>query len=127
MNNSKGQVLVLFIVLLPALLTLLTLVIDLGLLYSEDKHIESSMKEAIEYGLKHQSDADISEQITQLLNQNISDIDNIEIEKQENYLQIKVEKEYVGLFQGLFSNNIYDIYNSYYGYINEGQQIINKE
>ena len=127
MNNSKGQVLVLFVILLPILIMVLALVVDLGLLYVNDKQIESSMREVVQYALKNQDDVEILQKVTELLNKNIDDIDDIDIKKEENYFQLTVKKQYEGLFKGFFSTNIYQITNHYYGYINEGQLIINKE
>ena len=127
MNNSKGQVLVLFVLILPIVLMGLVLVIDLGLLYSEDKHIENSIKDALQYGIQNREDKTIVEKITHLLNENVNDIDNVEIINQENYLKVEVEKRYEGLFQGIFPTNIYNIKNTYYAYINDGELVINKE
>ena len=127
MNNCKGQVLVLFVLILPIILMGLVLVIDLGLLYSEDKHIENSIKDALQYGIQNSEDKEVIEKITRLLNENISDIDNIEIKNQENNLKIEVEKKYEGLFRGIFPTNIYNIKNAYYAYINDGELVISKE
>ena len=127
MMNNKGQVLVLFILLIPVFLMLFAFVIDLGLLYTEDKKIESSINETIEYGLQHISDNTIEEKIISLLNSNIKEISKTETKVEDGYIYINVEKQYQGMFKFLFENNIYEINNSYHGYLNDGKIIINKE
>ena len=125
--NNKGQVLVLFILLIPVFLMLFAFVIDLGLLYTEDKKIESSINETIEYGLQHISDNTIEEKMISLLNSNIKEISKTETKVEDGYIYINVEKQYQGMFKFLFENNIYEINNSYHGYLNDGKIIINKE
>ena len=127
MMNNKGQVLVLFILLIPVFLMLFAFVIDLGLLYTEDKKIESSINETIEYGLQHISDNTIEEKMISLLNSNIKEISKTETKVEDGYIYINVEKQYQGMFKFLFENNIYEINNSYHGYLNDGKIIINKE
>lgn len=127
MKNNHGQVLVLFILLLPIFLLLLAIVIDLGLLYYEDKKLENTVKESVSYGLKHQSDVDIEEKIKNLAHKNIDSIKDITIYQEENYIQVTVVEKYKGLFPYLFKNNIYEIENTYYGYLSEGKTVINKE
>ena len=50
--NSKGQVLVMFIIILPVLLIIFTLVAELGLSYIEKRNISSNTYDAVEYYLK---------------------------------------------------------------------------
>ncbi len=125
--NKKGQVLVLFVLLIPVFLTLFALVIDIGLLYNEDKHIESSIKEAIQYGLENINDIDIKNKIEVLISKNIKDTSSIIVNIDNEYIYVTVEKTYSGNFKSLFKNNIYGIHNSFYGYINDNKLVISKE
>ena len=50
--NSKGQVLVLFMLLLPLVFMMLALIIDTGLLYIEKRHVDLVVKDTTEYGIK---------------------------------------------------------------------------
>lgn len=127
MKNNRGQVLILFVLMIPVFLLLLAIVIDLGLLYYEDKRLENTVKESVLYGLKHQSDVDVQERIRNLVNKNIDSIKDITVYQEENYIQVTVIENYKGLFTYLFKNNIYEIENTYYGYLSEGEFVINKE
>ena len=51
--NNKGQTLVIFIIILPIILTIFTLVIDLGILYISKRNVENNVSNAIEYYLKN--------------------------------------------------------------------------
>ena len=125
--NSKGQVLVLFILLIPCLLVCMAFVIDIGNLYRENKHLESSIKDGLYYGLNNANLVNVKEKTEELIRKNVDDIEEIKIQKNEDYLQIYVRKDYKGLFSFLFQNNIYKIESTYYGYKTDGKIIINKE
>lgn len=124
--NNKGQVLVLFVLLIPVLLLAVAFVIDTGLLYEEKKHIEDSIKEGISYGLNNIESKDLETRIKRLITKNIEDIKEIIIDVNNDYLEINVKKDYKGLFSVLFKNNVYEIDSTYYGYINDQKLIINK-
>lgn len=127
MKSDKGQVLVLFVLLMPIFLLLLALVIDVGLLYIEDKHLESSVRECVLYGLENRDDYEISNKIESLIEKNTSDDVKITIHDDGEHLQVSVVQKYQGLFPFLFKNNIYEIEVTYYGYLLEGNVVIQKE
>lgn len=68
--NHKGQVLVLFLLLLPILLLIMGLVIDVGNLFVEQKKSENVVKSAIRYGLS--SEENQEEKARQYLEENLS-------------------------------------------------------
>ena len=68
--NHKGQVLVLFLLLLPILLLIMGLVIDVGNLFVEQKKRENVVKSAIRYGLS--SEENQEEKARQYLEENLS-------------------------------------------------------
>lgn len=117
--NKKGQVLVVFILLIPVFLTLFALVIDLGMLYKEKKHIDSSLKTATNYGLKHITEIDVKDKVETLIYKNINDTSNVDVSIIDNTITTSVKKNYSGIFKLLFKNNIYEIDLSYYGYIDD--------
>ena len=124
--NNKGQVLVLFILLIPVLLLAIAFVIDIGLLYEDKKHLEVSIKDSIYYGLNNIESNDLETRIEELITKNVENIKEINIHENDDYLQIDIEKDYKGLFEVLFKNNIYEIESTFYGYISDGKLIINK-
>ena len=96
--NNKGQVLVVFIILLPLVLLFITFIIDLGRLYTEKRHIENNIKSSITYGLNHES-IDLEKKITSLLNDNIENIDVLDVEISSDYITVTIKKSYPSLFK----------------------------
>ena len=127
MKNNQGQVLVLFILLIPIFLLLFALIIDLGLLYNENRSLEGITKESVSYGLKNQDDIDIENKIEILVKKNKERVSDIIIHKEKDYLQVQVVEKYSGLFPFLFQNSLYEIEVTYYGYLEDGSIVIHKE
>ena len=97
--NNKGQVLVLFVILLPIFLTILALVIDLGLLSIEKRNLDNNTYEAIEYYLEKND----KEKTIKLLENNLNDV-KIDINDYDQYVTIIVKKDYKSLYT-IISNN----------------------
>lgn len=95
--NNKGQTLVIFIVVLPILLLLLTIVIDLGFLYIEKRSIDNDTYDAVLYYLENKNIVDIESKTKNLLNSNIENCE-IKINDNDNFIEITVSKEYKGLY-----------------------------
>lgn len=120
--NKKGQVLVIFVLLIPVFLILLALVVDVGLLYKEKKHLDSSLKDATKYGLKHITDASVKEKVETLILENVGDTSEINVVIEDNTITTSVKENYNGIFKMLFKNNIYEIEISYYGYMDDNNK-----
>lgn len=97
--NNKGQVLVIFVILLPLFLMILAFVIDLGLLSIEKRKISNNVYDAVDFYL----DNNDKEKTKELLESNLKDID-IEIVDNSEYIEIVVSKEYKSLYT-IISNN----------------------
>ena len=132
MLNNKGQTLVLFVLLLPIILIILTNVINYGKLSFEKQKIENNIKSALEYGLKLKvekisiedgllSNDEIKNKLDYLIKQNI-EVDYLRIEVDDNSIFIKIEKNNKILFN-LFSNKI-NI--SYFGKIENDKYLIER-
>ena len=91
--NNKGQVLVLFSLLLPILLLVLAIFLDLGSYYIETKEIKNNIKATIKYGLNHLDEENIKLKMYELLNENIDDISKININVNYEEITISIEKE----------------------------------
>lgn len=101
--NHKGQVLVLFVLLLPILLLLASLIIDTGISYMEKRKIEATVKDTVSYALDHLDD-DINftkKKMTDLLNKNIIDIYDLKIDIQNRIVKIQIEKRIKTIFSGI--------------------------
>ena len=57
--NNKGQTLVIFVIILPILLIMLTLIVDLGFMYIEKRNIENNVSDSLEYYLVNIAEDDI--------------------------------------------------------------------
>lgn len=103
--NSKGQVLVLFVLLFPIIIILFALVIDLGLLSIEKRNISNNVSDAVTYYLNNKEDSDISNKVEKLLNENLDNI-SIDIKDDEKSVEIIVSKEYKSIFNVFLKRNI---------------------
>lgn len=121
--NSKGQSLVVFVLILPVLLLLFALIWEIGNLGLTINKYETAIKDTIEYGLNNQNKENLEETLTSLLKANIEGDIQIEI---NNYIKINVTKKYNALYNNLF-NHKFDIDLTYIGYKENNQIIIKKE
>jgi len=112
--NNKGQTLVIFVIVLPILLMMLTLIIDLGFLYIEKRNISNNVSDAVEYYLDNSNDTDIENKVTKLLNKNIKNIEDININNNLEYVEINVSKTRKSLYS-IISHDT-DINITYIGY-----------
>lgn len=99
--NNRGQVLVVFVILLPILLLIFTFVVDIGLLSIEKRKISNNTYDAVEYYLENLD----KEKTINLLNSNLEDI-KIDIIDEDIYVIIYVEKNYKGIFNIIYDNKI---------------------
>lgn len=99
--NNKGQVLVIFVILLPIFLMILTLIIDLGMLSIEKRKVDNNTYDAIEYYLESNN----KDKIIKLIEKNIDDVD-VDIKDSENSVEISVSKEYKGIYNIIYDNEI---------------------
>ena len=119
--NNKGQTLVIFVIILPVLLMVFTLIVDLGFLYIEKRNIDNNVYDSVEYYLDNITDETIENKINKLLNKNIKDIDDIIINETDEYIEIKVSKIRKSLFSIITKDNQINI--TYKG-IKESKKII---
>ena len=116
--DNKGQTLIIFVLILPILLLLFTLIWEIGNLSFTINKYEAEIKDTINYGLKNKENIDENTLIN-LLKENIDG--NITV-KIDDKIKIDVKEKYKALFK--FNNHFYiDI--TYIGYI-ENEKIIIK-
>lgn len=127
MMNNKGQVLVMFVILLPLILLLISLVVDMGMLYSEKRNVDNNVKSAITYGLENIDDNNIKFKINNLLKENISDIDSLYIDVTDNKITVNLIKKQTSIFNIVNLKKAYQINSKYVGYLNEGKIELLKE
>ena len=122
--DSKGQTLVIFVLILPILLLLFALIWEVGNLGLTINKYETEIKDTIEYGLNHLDDENLENILTNLLKANLEGDINVEINNQ--VIKVNVKQKYDALFNNLL-NNRFDIDLTYNGYIENNKFIIQKE
>ncbi|CCY47202.1 unknown [Firmicutes bacterium CAG:822] len=122
--DSKGQTLVIFVLILPILLLLFALIWEVGNLGLTINKYETEIKDTIEYGLNHLDDENLEDILTNLLKANLEGDINVEINNQ--VIKVNVKQKYDALFNNLL-NNRFDIDLTYNGYIENEKLIIQKE
>ncbi len=123
--NHKGQVLAIFVLLLPILLISASLIIDVGLSYIEKRNIERATEETIYYALDHldQDETALKTNMTYLLNENIKNIYDLRLTIENEIITINIEKR----TNYIFTKNKGIIKLQYQGKIIDGKKIITKE
>lgn len=118
--NSKGQSLVVFVVLLPVLLLFMAFIFELGnITYLKNKY-ENEIKSTIEYGLKHQEDENLKSKLNRLLDENLEG--NKEISITENSIEIHITHNPNGIYSELFKQQ-FEISLTYIGQFDTGKII----
>ena len=127
--NKNGQVLVLFVMLLPLFFLLICLIVDIGFGYSEKNKIQNVIKEAIKEELNCEDCLlqDSKIRITSVINKNIENVHIKNIEVNDNFIKVSISKKVKINFFGLFNKSSYQLDISYKGYKIDDQVIIKKE
>lgn len=118
--NNKGQVLIIFVIILPILLIIFGFVVDLGLFALEKRKINNNTYDAVEYYLENIDNEEIKEKTIKLIESNLKDIE-IDIIDNDEYIEIIVIKKYKSLYTVISNNQNIKI--TYKG-IKESKEII---
>lgn len=97
--NNKGQVLVVFVIIIPLITLLLMYVVDYGLLQYKKINTEHELKYIMKYSLKNNYTTDV---INDLIDKNISDYENLKINNDLEKLNISISVKYDGI---MFNKN----------------------
>lgn len=81
--NNKGQTLVVFVLFLPVLVIVITMIINKSNMYYDKRNMENIAKEAINYGLNNIEDENIEDKIKIFISKNIECEKEIKIEDGE--------------------------------------------
>lgn len=102
--NNKGQVLVLFVILLPVLFLALFVVVEISNLSILKSKTTNTIREIISYGLNNNGD-DVSSQLNNLIDINIK-YDSKEVLVTDNEIEVRIVQN-----EKLFGRNIELKYN----------------
>lgn len=81
--NNKGQTLVVFVLFLPVLVIVITMIINKSNMYYDKRNMENIAKEAINYGLSNIEDENIEDKIKIFISKNIDCEKEVKIEDGE--------------------------------------------
>lgn len=126
-TKNQGQVLLLFILIIPIIFLLFALIIDVGLSYTEKRKLDHNTQEIIQYGLKNKKEPDLKNKMADLLKENIKTIDELTIHIEENKIRVNVTTHRDSIFSDITGKKQYQITSKYQGTIQNDQMIIKKE
>ncbi|MDD2518449.1 MAG: hypothetical protein PHI05_04675 [Bacilli bacterium] len=125
--NNKGQTLVVFILLLPLMVMLLSFVINQGYVYVAKRELESNIKESINMRFKLDESLDIESKIRNYFIKNIEDIKSLDIKISPNYIKVTVMIIVKPPLPMIIDKNELEIESSYEGLLRDDEIIISKE
>lgn len=121
--GNKGQSLVVFVLLLPIIFILFTIIWEFGNLSFQISYYKNEVKSTIRYGLNHLSDDNLEEKLNTLIANNIKEESKIEIKN--NTIKINIKTKYENIYSKLL--HISDIDITYVGYKENNKLIIKEE
>lgn len=123
--NNKGQSLVMFVLIIPIFLLILTLVYDVGNAIYEKDILSNTNYLTIEYGLNN-IDTVTENDLKNLIEQNTSNLKYIYVTIEENQIEIKMEKDAKSIIGKTFNFNLVKIISHYKGKIINNQKEIER-
>ena len=123
--NNKGQSLVMFVLIIPIFLLILTLVYDVGNAIYEKDRLSNTNYLTIEYGLNN-IDTVTEYDLKNLIEQNTSNLKYIYVTIEENQIEIKMEKDAKSIIGKMFNFNLVKIISHYKGKIINNQKEIER-
>lgn len=123
--NNKGQSLVMFIILLPILLLILTLVYDVGNAIYEKDRLSNTNYMVVDYALDNIDSID-DDDLNTLILKNDNNLDDISIMIIDNSVDISLKKNIKGVFGKMFNLNLTFVKSEYNGKIVNGKKKIER-
>ena len=121
--NNNGQVLVMFVLLIPIFLLVVVLIVDVGNLFIKKNELNNINYLVIDTILDKEID-DL--EIKNLIFKNDKDIIIDKISISDGVVEISLEKEYNGIFSHLVNMDIYNIESNYKGYKKNNKNVIER-
>lgn len=126
MLNNKGQSLILFVIVLPVVLLIATLVIDMGMVIVRKQELNNIINIVLDYGLDNLDNDNISNELQELVKLNDSEIDEINIFIEDNKIKLELKDNINGIFFNFENISIFNVNSSYVGYLENGNKRIEK-
>ena len=110
--NNKGQVLILFVALIPILIAVLAIAFDLGLITYNKKQLDGINIEALDY-VKENIDDYKEDNIKKIIKENDKDITISSIKENNDSVEVILTKKTNSAFGAIIGINSYDITSKY--------------
>ncbi len=123
--NNKGQSLVMFIIFMPVLLLMLTLVYDIGNGLYEKEKISNVNYMAVSYGLDNIDKVE-EQDLIDIIMKNTNNLDNISVNIENDTIDIKIDKDIKGIIGGTFNVSLIEVRSEYTGKIIDGNKNIER-
>ena len=124
--NNRGQVLVVFIILLPIIIGLGALLIDMGFNRYQVNKLNNLNQMVVSYGLDNIEDDNVYNKMISLMLDNDSKIKEYKLEIKNKKISLTINKTIDSILGKLLKIDNYYLESKYIGYINAGKKIIEK-
>lgn len=124
--NRKGQVLVMFIILLPIFFIVMTLLVDIGNLILTNNEINDVSYIVLEHCLDNIDEEDIIDTSKELLKLNNKELNIESFKIENNRVYLNVSYQVKGIISNIINIKLFDINNKYEAYIKDGKKIIER-
>lgn len=124
--NRKGQVLVMFIILLPIFFIVMTLLVDIGNLILTNNEINDVSYMVLEHCLDNTDEEDIIDTSKELLKLNNKELNIESFKIENNRVYLNVDYQVKGIISNIINIKLFDINNKYEAYIKDGKKIIER-
>ena len=123
--NNKGQSLVMFVIIVPILILILTLVYDVGSAIYEKNNLSNTSYMVIDYGLDNIDSVDESSLI-ELIQKNTSSLNYISVIIADDKIEVKLSKNFRGVIGKMFGFDLVEVSSYYEGQIVGGEKKIER-
>lgn len=124
--NNKGQTLVMFIVIIPILISIMVLVIDLGSAFAKKQELNNVNKLVIEYGLDNLDQENLESDLTSYITMNAKDLSNVKVTVENNTINVTTKAYIDGIISKALNIDGFEIVSEYHGYLSGEEKRIER-
>lgn len=124
--NNKGQTLVMFIVIIPILISIMVLVIDLGSAFTKKQELNNVNKLVIEYGLDNLDQENLESDLTSYITMNAKDLSNVKVTVENNTINVTTKAYIDGIISKALNIDGFEIVSEYHGYLSGEEKRIER-
>ena len=124
--NNKGQTLVMFIVIIPILISIMVLVIDLGSAFTKKQELNNVNKLVIEYGLDNLDQENLESDLTSYITMNAKDLSNVKVTVENNTINVTTKAYINGIISKALNIDGFEIVSEYHGYLSASEKRIER-